>query len=50
MDREAIQGIRTTKRLDEKLLAYKGVIGVDVDYKQHNRLCQEKDFPGRAVG
>ena len=34
MDREAIQGIRTTKRLDEKLLAYKGVIGVDVDYKR----------------
>ena len=34
MDREAIQRIRTTKRLDEKLLACKGVIGVDVDYKQ----------------
>ena len=34
MDRETIQGIRTTKRLDEKLLACKGVIGVDVDYKR----------------
>ena len=34
MDRETIQGIRTTKCLDEKLLACKGVIGVDVDYKQ----------------
>jgi hypothetical protein len=34
MDREAIQGIRTAKRLDDKLLECKGVVGVDVDYKQ----------------
>ena len=32
--KEAIQEIRTTNRLDDKLLKCKGVIGVDVDYKQ----------------
>ena len=34
MNRELIQEIRTTNKLDVKLLKYKGVIGVDVDFKQ----------------
>lgn len=34
MNREQIQDIRMTNKLDAKLLKYKGVIGVDVDLKQ----------------
>lgn len=34
MNRQEIQGIRTASQLDDKLLKCKGVIGVDVDYKE----------------
>ena len=34
MNKEQVQTIRTASRLDDKLLKYEGVIGVDVDYKR----------------
>ena len=64
MNREQIQQIRIDKKLDDKLLEFKGVIGVDIDHKQvkgektdklsitayvKKKLTQEELSAGEAV-
>ena len=58
MNRKEIQAIRTKKRIDDKLLKFKGVVGVDVEYKRikgektdnilHCCFCQKEACKGRA--